>query len=49
MKNPGFSKNTNLKFAESKNLFQSSDIENPKSPSIIKLDTGKLILLFTNK
>jgi len=45
MKNPSFLKNSNLKFVESKKLFQTSNIESPKSPSVIKLDSGKLILL----
>lgn len=49
MKNPSFLKNSKLKFVESKKLFQSSDFESPKSPSIIKLDSGKLILLFSCK
>jgi len=47
MKNPSFLKNSNLKFVESKKLFQTSNIESPKSPSVIKLDSGKLILLFS--
>ena len=49
MKNPSFLNNSKLKFVESKKLFQSSDFESPKSPSIIKLDSGKLILLFSCK
>ena len=46
MKTPNFSKTSNLKFIDSKNLFESSEIQNPSTPSVVKLNDGKLILLF---